>query len=142
MQMKKTLSVIFAALILCSSFMSVTSGQFQVTPTACDLWVQNNTDQNLASVNFVSNIDNVTLSNTAPFGGTNAGALQFDNADPVTIRVTFSAPPNGNTIARIYNNGSSNLVGTININAGAIGGATRIYPPIASDAFFVIVDPN
>lgn len=142
MQMKKTLSVIFAALILCSSFVPVSSSQIQVTPTACDLFVRNNTDQDLASANFVSSLDNVTLSNTAPFGGTNAGVLQFDNADPVTITVTFSAPPSGNTIARIYNNGSGNLVGTININAGAIGGTTRIYPPIASDAFFVIVDPN
>ena len=140
--MKKTLSVIFAALILCSSFMPVSSSQLQVTPTACDLFVQNNTDQDLTSANFISSIDNVTLSNTAPLGGTNAGRLQFDNAAPVTITLTYSVPPAGNTIARIYNNGSKNLVGTINIAAGATGGATRIYPPIASDAFFVIVDPN
>ena len=142
MQMKKTFSVIFAALVLCSSFMPVSSSQFQVTLTACDLFVQNNTDQNLASANFVSNLDNVTLFNIAPFGGTNAGILQFDTADPVTITLTLSAPLPGGAIARIYNHGANNQVGTINIAGGASSGSTRLYPPFATDAFWVIVDPN
>lgn len=140
--MKKTLSVFFAALILCSSFMLVSSSQSRVTPTGCDLWVENHTDQDLATANFVSSLDDVTLFNTAAFGGTNAGMLPFDNADPVTITLTFSAPLLGGGIARIYNNGSLNQVGTININAGAISGTTRINPPIASDAIFVRVYPN
>jgi hypothetical protein len=140
MQIKKTLSVFFAGLILCSSFIPVSSNQ--VVPTACDLYVENNTDQNLASANFNSNLDDVTLFNIAPFGGVSSGILQFDNADPVTITITFSAPLSRNTIARIYNNGSRNQVGTINIATGAIGGTTRIYPPLATDAFWVRVYPN
>lgn len=130
----------FAGLILCSSFIPVPSKQ--VTPTACDLWVENNTNQNLASVNFISNLDNVLLSNIAPFGGTSVGILQFDDADPVTIKVTFSAPLSRNAIARIYNGGSTNQVGTITIAAGASGGVTSILPPLATDAFFVIVNTN
>lgn len=140
--MKKTLSMIFAALILCSSFIPVPSSQFQVSPTGADLFVQNNTAQNLASANFVSNLDNVTFLNIAPLGGSNAGVLQFDNADPVTITLTFSARLSRNAIARIYNGGSTNQVGTINIAAGFTSGTTLISPPLASDAFWVIVDPN
>jgi hypothetical protein len=116
-----------------------TSRHFQVTPTGCDLWVENHADQDIASVNFISNIDNVTLSNITASGGTMAGALQFDNADPVTIRLTFSAPLTNGAIAKIYNGGSNNLVGIINIAAGDTRGTIRIYPPIASDAFFVRV---
>jgi hypothetical protein len=142
MQMKRTLSVIVAALILCSSFMLVSSSQSRVSPTAADLWVENNTAQPLASANFKSNIDDVTFFNIAPFGGFSAGVLQFDNVDPVTIFLTFSAPLPGGAVAQIYNNGSHNLVGTININAGAKSGVIRIYPPIGSDAFIVRVYPN
>ena len=138
MQIKKTLSVFFAGLILCSSFIPVSSNQ--VTPTACDLWVENNTTQNLASANFNSNLDDVTFFNIAPLGGASAGILHFDNADPVTITITFSAPLTVNAIARIYNNGSTNQVGTINIAAGSTTGKTRIYPPLATDAFWVRIN--
>lgn len=140
MQIKKTLSVFFAGLILCSSFIPVSSNQ--VAPGAGDLFVENNTDQNLATANFKSNLDDVTFFNVAPFGGSNAGVLQFDNTDPVTITITFSAPLSRNAIARIYNNGSRNQVGTINIAAGASSGTVRIYPPLAFDAFWVRVYPN
>lgn len=140
MQIKKTLSVFFAGLILCSSFIPVSNNQ--VAPTACDLFVQNNTDQILASANFNSNLDDVTFFNIAPFGGANSGVLQFDNTDPVTITITFSAPLTRNAIARIYNNGSGNQVGTINVAAGASSGTARIYPPLASDAFWVRVYSN
>src|SRR5690349_799489 len=133
MQMKKTLSVFFAALILCSSFMLVSSSQSRVSPTAADLWVENNTAQNLASANFKSGLDDVTFFNIAPFGGTNAGVLQFDNADPVTITLTFSARLTRNAIAIICNGGSNNQVSTINIAAGASSGTTSIPPPLASD---------
>jgi hypothetical protein len=138
MQQKKTLSVIFAALILFSSFIPGSSSRVQVvTPTACDLWVENHTDVNLATANFVSSLDDVTFLNIAPFGGTAVGILKFDDAQPVTIRLTFSAPLSGDAVALIYNGGSNNLVGTINIAAGASSGAIRIYPPISSDAFVV-----
>jgi hypothetical protein len=139
MKQKITLSVIFAALVLFSSFIPGSFSRFQLYPTACDLFVENNTDVNLASADFVSNIDYVTLSNIAPKGGTLAGRLQFDNADPVTILLTFSAPLSGETIALIYNNGTNNLVGKISFTVGATSGAIRIYPPIGSDAFIVRV---
>lgn len=138
MKQEKTLSVIFIALIFCSSFIPVSS---RVDPTAADLYVENNMDVPLASANFVSMLDKVTLSNIAPFGGSEAGVLQFDNQDAVTITLTFGARLSRNATARIFNGGSNNQVGTITIAAGATSGTTRIYPPLASDAFWVIINP-
>jgi hypothetical protein len=141
MQTKKTLSAIFVALMLCSSIMLVSFNHAQVTPLGCDLYAENNTDVYIASVNFVSSLDNKTLSNIPP-SFADAGMLNFDDQDAITITVTFSQRIPRNAIARIYNMGSTNQVGTINIAAGATGGTTRIYPPIGGDAIYVIVDYN
>jgi hypothetical protein len=140
MQQKITLSVIFAALVLFSSFIPGSFSRFQLYPTACDLYVQNNTNEELASANFISSLDNVTFFNIAPKGGTIGGRLQFENTDVVTITLAFSAPLSGNVIARIYNNGNTQ-VGAINIAKGDSGGDTRIYPVVA-DGILVRIYPN
>ena len=138
MKQKKTLSVIFAALVLFSSFIPVSSSH---SPTGCDLYVQNNTDVVLASTNFVSSLDDVTFFNIAPHDA-NSGMLHFDSQDAVTISMTLSSPLPKDAVARIYNGGHNNQVGSIDFPAGVTGGATRIYAPIASDAIWIYVDYN
>ena len=143
MQKKTTvLAMMLLMLISLTSFTPGPSGKVNLAPTACDLWVENHTAEDLTTIEFISNLATVTFSNILANGGTNGGmngsVLQFDDQEPVTILITFNNPPPG-AVARFYNWGSNNLVGTLNIVPGI--NRMRLYPPLASDVIKVIIDP-
>ncbi|MBO9202575.1 MULTISPECIES: hypothetical protein [Niastella] len=111
----------------------------RLTPSALDLFVQNNINADITQVDFVSPLQTISYFNIPAGGGFASGFLQFDDQNVITVIMTFNGTPSPGAVARFYNN-QHTLVGTIPVVTGA--NRFRLYPPIASDAILVIVDPN
>ena len=136
MRMKKTLFVAFAALLLCTSFVTKIASS-----TGADLFVTNDTDVELDAT-FTSSIDAITLWGIPPGGVTNSRLVLEDTQHAVDIDLNFASPLPHHAVARIYNKGWDNLVATIDLPAGTSTAGTTLPPPIGNDVIRVSIDRN